>query len=55
MKPLVFTSSDQAPHNGSSECNEYCLCGKTRAAEEPASVADEKPARDSAGRCDPVE
>ena len=29
--------------------------GNTRAAGEPASVADGKPARDSAGRCDPVE
>ena len=31
------------------------LRGKARADGEPASVTDEKPARDSAGRCDPVE
>ncbi len=55
MKPLVFTSSNQAPHNGSSVCIGYCLRGNSRAVGEPVSVADEKPARGSAGRCDPVE
>jgi hypothetical protein len=32
-----------------------CLHGKARADGEPASVTDEKPARDSAGRCGPVD
>ena len=32
-----------------------CLRGKARADGEPASVTDEKPARDSAGRCGPVD
>jgi hypothetical protein len=51
MKPLVFTMPAQAPQNGSSVCYGCCLCSKTRADGEPASVTDEKPARDSAGRC----
>ncbi len=32
-----------------------CLRGKARADGEPASVTDKKPARDSAGRCGPVD
>ena len=31
------------------------LRGNARADGEPASMTDEKPARDSAGRCDPVD
>jgi len=50
---LVFARSD-APTTAHRYVMDIALCGKTRAAGEPASV-DEKPARDSTGRCDPVE
>jgi hypothetical protein len=50
MKPLVFTSSDQTPHNGSSVCSGYYLSGKRKAVVEPVSLTDEQPARNSAGR-----
>ena len=55
MKPLVFNLPAQVPYNGSSVCYGCCLDGKTRAAGEPARVTDEKPARDSAGRCGRVD
>jgi hypothetical protein len=54
MKPLVFTRPAQVLHNG----HRYVCCPSCRKATadgEPASVTDEKPARDSAGHCGPVD
>jgi hypothetical protein len=53
MKPLVFTSGS-APQYGSSFCYGYSL-RQDESRRRSVSVTDEKPARDSAGRCDPVE
>jgi len=53
MKPLVLTlsarSSTKAYWDG------CCLMGRAKANGELARVTDEKPARDSAGRCGPVD
>ncbi len=54
MKPLVFTIP--APPTVHRHIYDgCCLDGKTRTAGEPTSVTDEKPARNSAGPCDPVD
>ena len=55
MEPLVLKTPAPVPQQGSSLCYGCCLCGKTRADGEPASVTDETPARDSAGRCSLVD
>jgi len=55
MKPMVYTIPTLLPYNGSSICYEICQRGRMRAAGEPASVTDEKPALTSAGRSDLVD